>query len=447
MLNSHPELHRSTINHITPNLLTRRTLFAAIALTLGYSAQAATFSVTNTNDSGFGSLYQAVSNANVSAGADTIIFENTLINSTITLTSGEIEVTDDLTVTGPVTGNASSITLDGNNDSRLFHVTDKTVSLTLENLTLTQGESNTGSGGAIIGGRLTLSDSVVINNVSKHPGIGSIAPRFHGGGLAATTITLNRSTVSKNIAEFGSGGGLAASSIILNQSTVSDNTATGFGGGVYAGTLSVTQSTISGNSARGSGGGIFTTSFGSKIVQSTIFGNTSPFAGGASFNDDSPFSPTPPIHMIIENTIISGNTGTEGNVQVGRDNIILDVSNSVFGDPANEINGINIGNVFTNNPDLGPLQLNGGSLPTHLPNPGSPAVDSGDNLLAPGTVDQRGNEFTRIFNGIVDIGAVEHQPIPIRRIPVFSLPGLLALIASLTALVGWRQRTKPDKQR
>src|SRR5205085_1482676 len=57
-------------------------------------------------------------------------------------------------------------------------------------------------------------------------------------------------------------------------------------------------------------------------------------------------------------------------------------------------------------PLLGTLGDNGGPTPTHLPLPGSPAIDAGHNLGAPPS-DQRGR--ARIDNGTIDIGAVETQ--------------------------------------
>ncbi len=42
---------------------------------------------------------------------------------------------------------------------------------------------------------------------------------------------------------------------------------------------------------------------------------------------------------------------------------------------------------------------------------GSPAIDKGDpNISSPPAFDQRGQPFTRIYNGRIDIGAFELQP-------------------------------------
>src|SRR6185503_4569506 len=68
------------------------------------AVNAATFTVSNTEESGFGSLRQAIINANNAAGADTIIFPPTLNNGpgsvTITLTSGQLTITDDVRILG-----------------------------------------------------------------------------------------------------------------------------------------------------------------------------------------------------------------------------------------------------------------------------------------------------------------------------------------------------------
>jgi hypothetical protein len=59
-------------------------------------------------------------------------------------------------------------------------------------------------------------------------------------------------------------------------------------------------------------------------------------------------------------------------------------------------------------PQLGPLQDNGGQSWTMALLPGSPAIDSGNNLNAPDW-DQRGPGFPRIVNGTIDRGAFEVQ--------------------------------------
>jgi hypothetical protein len=70
-----------------------------ICLTAITISKAKTFTVTNTNSSGPGSLMQAVEDANNTAGADTIIFA-TNVRGTIN-NNGTIHLTDGLVMVGP----------------------------------------------------------------------------------------------------------------------------------------------------------------------------------------------------------------------------------------------------------------------------------------------------------------------------------------------------------
>src|SRR5215510_2137273 len=75
--------------------------------------RADTITVTNTNDSGPGSLRQALMDAN---NGDTIDFA---VTGTIGLTSGELLVDQNITISGP---GADNLTLDGNAKSRVFYI-------------------------------------------------------------------------------------------------------------------------------------------------------------------------------------------------------------------------------------------------------------------------------------------------------------------------------------
>src|SRR2546423_14808109 len=80
-------------------------------------ARAATFTVTNTGDSGAGSLRQAIADANALAGDETINFSFPGCPCTIILTSGELSISN----TGSLRINrlvAKLLTLAGNHQSR-----------------------------------------------------------------------------------------------------------------------------------------------------------------------------------------------------------------------------------------------------------------------------------------------------------------------------------------
>src|SRR6478752_1458696 len=78
--------------------------------------------VTNTNDSGPGSLRQALVDAN---DGDTI--DATGVSGTILLTSGELQITHNVTINGP---GANHLAVDGNGQSRVFEnfASDVTIS-------------------------------------------------------------------------------------------------------------------------------------------------------------------------------------------------------------------------------------------------------------------------------------------------------------------------------
>jgi parallel beta-helix repeat protein len=82
---------------------------------------ARTFTVTNTNDSGAGSLRQAVLDANAIVGVDTITFDSVTFGSaqTITLTSGDLNAYDGLKVQGP---GRNLLTLSTTGYDRHWHV-------------------------------------------------------------------------------------------------------------------------------------------------------------------------------------------------------------------------------------------------------------------------------------------------------------------------------------
>jgi hypothetical protein len=91
------------------------------------------FTVVNNLDSGPGSLRQAVLDANSAGGSNSISFANSVRK--ITLTSGELTISNDLEIDGP---GAKRLTISGNNSSRVFDVQSGTTVL-IEGLTITAG--------------------------------------------------------------------------------------------------------------------------------------------------------------------------------------------------------------------------------------------------------------------------------------------------------------------
>ncbi|MEE8473420.1 MAG: hypothetical protein V3S82_09655 [Dehalococcoidia bacterium] len=146
---------------ILPAVLYRPFMLTLLAALVAFAVmapiapvRAATITVTNTDDSGDGSLRQAI---NAASPGNTIDFSGA-VTGTI-LTSGALLIDKDLTIAGP---GAGSLSIEGNGSSRIFSVSsDATVSIS--GLTITRGNANRG-GGIYNTGELTLTDSAVSDN-------------------------------------------------------------------------------------------------------------------------------------------------------------------------------------------------------------------------------------------------------------------------------------------
>ena len=123
----------------------------------------ATFTVLNTGDSGPGSLRWAIDQANTTAGADVIEFQSDM-TGIITLTAGELLVSDDVTITGL---GSAAISVFGNNASRIFNIQGvSSLNVTISGLTLSGGKVTGADGGAILNNNssLTLNDLIISNS-------------------------------------------------------------------------------------------------------------------------------------------------------------------------------------------------------------------------------------------------------------------------------------------
>jgi hypothetical protein len=126
-------------------------VLALLGMMLGMSpvrpAYADSIMVTNTNDSGSGSLRQAIFDATYEPGpafGDTIKFDPSLAGQTITLTT-QLGIDQDLTIDG--SGLNPPVVLSGGDTSRIMQIIFF-ANVTISNLTFTQGVSSD-DGGAI----------------------------------------------------------------------------------------------------------------------------------------------------------------------------------------------------------------------------------------------------------------------------------------------------------
>jgi hypothetical protein len=223
--------------------------------------------VTTPADSGPGSLRAEIAAAN---SGDSIAFDAGLNGKAITLSSGELQINKDLSITGL---GANSLTVSGNHASRVFHIIAGTVSLS--GLTIASGQvANSGGGGILNEGTLAVTSCTFSGNFVVGGG---------GGVLNEGTLAVTSCTFSGNSAEVG-GGGIANvfGTVTVTNCTVSGNS----GGGISndRGTAAVTNCTVAGNVAEVSGGGIDTFGGTLTVTNCTVTGNTAPFHGGGILN-------------------------------------------------------------------------------------------------------------------------------------------------------------------
>ena len=303
------------------------------------------FVVTNLNDSGPGSLRQAILDANSNPGADSITFDATL-SGVISLTGGEMQISDEMTIAGP---GRQQIYINGNASSRIFNITSA-ANATIQNLVIEGGQAPAGAGGGILNaGILTLINDQILDckagagipgtfgdaggrgggilsgaQVGPAPSLtvigcmisgnragAGVANEFgaalggDGGGIASEgTLVVRDSTFITNVAGQGGPGTSAAGSArpgggggsggaieadgqtLIVNSTFCYNTAGPGGSGT---TSSVTFST-SGGGPGGSGGAIFTFNS-ATMVNDTVAGNSAGAGGPGGPGVPSEFIP------------------------------------------------------------------------------------------------------------------------------------------------------------
>jgi len=304
-------------------------LLAAAIAAASPLAGAATFTVTNLNDAGAGSLRDAVTQANAASGADTIQFQSGL-TGTILLASGEIRVSDTVTIAGP---GASRVKIDGGGASRLFKVQRNgglQITSTFSGLKLVNGHA-ADEGGAIWsnGDHIVVSASELSDNIANTRG-GAIF-------VAEANLTIDGTLLSGN--ETGSTGGailFSAGDVTITRSRIEGN-ASQFGGGMSALSprvnVAISDTTFKNNSADHTGGGLWASTVTSmKISRSAFVGNETgqPNGGGIYVAAVTDFgSPT----NVIENTTFSDN---RSNHQFGKGSALaiasgnMTVRNSTF---------------------------------------------------------------------------------------------------------------------
>src|SRR5262245_31958883 len=230
------------------------------------------------------SIREAITRANSTPGADTIVLPAGVFKIAITGSevnpneTGDFDITDALTIRGA--GSGLSV-VDGQQLDRVFDIAGtapSSIQVVLQGLTVRNGKVDGDGGGIRVGNaNLVVRDCAVCGNRASLTGGGISNGPVGGTGI----VRLVRTTVARNAAG-GFGGGLCfigASTLIVQDSTVRRNANVAGGGGILASTASLTNCTVSGNtSGNSSGGGIDAGT--ANLTNCTVSGNTAGSSGG-----------------------------------------------------------------------------------------------------------------------------------------------------------------------
>jgi hypothetical protein len=385
-----------------------------LGLSLAVTASAATFVVTNTADSGPGTLREALQAASTNGPTQV----NLAVQGKISLASTLPTIGGNVTITG---SGAALLSVSGGQSVPLFSVSGN-ASVLIEQLTLADGLGAQGGGALRNLGTVVLRQCLVTNNMATNTG-GAL---LNYGTLVLDSCTFVSNKVfglpgqplySTNTAEsgFNAEGGAVCSlqgALFMTNCTLWANLAMGGQGGDNG-------LGSGGSGGAGLGGGLFcdaTNSSASWIVNCTIAANQ--VLGGPGGRSGSIFGPpgstgwgtgggmvfvTNTVSLFLENTLLVNNQADhalpDGFSALPLQSLggnLVGVTNGLFGFVASDLLGAD--------PQLGPLQSNGGPLPTCALPLSSLAVDHGEAAGAPhfderGVIRPQGNGF--------DIGAYE----------------------------------------
>ncbi len=363
------------------------------------AAESDIFLVTNTSNSGIGSLRAAVEGANQFSGPDNVHFRQSLPpGSTITLSGENLLITESVKIEGL---GPQNVIVSGNNGRRVFNI-DGSFPVVLSGMTIRDGNAGTGASGGGIhnnGGQLTLLQMALIDNQANDGGALAII----NGSLAAEETVF----YSNSANDTGGAMYLINASVAMSQTAVANNSAA-FVGGIYAfdSDISALNTTFADNGDLAIRPWSYNRDSKVSLSFVTFAGQDRGIWIRASENKtgEVEFFNTLLADYGIRNCSLNEDTGGSALFTSLGYNMATDIT--CFLDEASDHQGISEASV-----GLLPLEQDAGTFVRPF-DVSSAAVDAGSNSGCP-AVDQRG--ATRPFDGngdetaVCDIGAYEVQ--------------------------------------
>ncbi|MCL2116220.1 MAG: Ig-like domain repeat protein, partial [Methanobrevibacter sp.] len=238
-------------------------LIASLSVTF-----AANTTISNTTANG---IIGAVNNASVNPG-DTIFLSPGVYNKINNDTN--ITIYKNVTIQG--IGSKDQVIIDGKGLTRIFTIANN-FNVTFINITFTNGNATSDSGGAILNyGDMSVSDSTFINNTAN----------THGGAICNYgDMSVSDSTFINNTANVNGGAIWNNGDMSVSDSTFINNTANTGGAILNFRNMSVSDSTFINNTANAAGGAICN-NVNMSVSDSTFINNTANVYGGAIYNSD-----------------------------------------------------------------------------------------------------------------------------------------------------------------
>ena len=275
------------------------------------------------------SLREAIYATNVVPGHDEIIFNFGHDGpQTITLTAGQLEITDSLTITGAgaslfaidASGNDPTPDEHNGDGSRVFRISSgrgPMIDVTISGVRLTGGDV-AGSGGAIESfGSLALNNVEVVGNHAT----------FDGGGLSLAVIATLDSTAIRDNDSDRHGGGISVHSradVTIRNAMIVGNSAGVSGGGLAsfrAASTKIYDSTIEANVAATSGGGIASDANSTTISRTRILSNSADMGAGIHARMG---------NLLLEESFLTDNRATQAGGGLRSESSTAMVTGTVF---------------------------------------------------------------------------------------------------------------------